>query len=385
MTGVLGHIDFYKMKDPVLLICMLSWLRVDKLINTLESLIDVLMMPVAINLRVQGCERLSHLERGKIENLISKFSRSKLTFTEGNDGTAGPRKIQLEEANSLFGDLKYICFGDDDISFSRGSLELLVEYLDKSLANEDFDFIMCDAFFAYIDEDWDLFKCPKAILIEDIHMDVPKWQIKKAKEVGIDIIFHRYYDSFHKYHKEAKNDYKCIWLPHSVDTDIFFDYGEQKDSVIHVGIINEYYPFRTKVVKALSGWGDFKIIPRPEESLDNKYKWPVKGKYAELVSSAKICVTGGSRYDISVLKYFEIPACNTVLASNWFGDLGYLGFYPNENMIVYEENILEQMKELYEDEDRLSKIAKEGMSMILSKHTVEKRAVDFINDIKAIV
>ncbi len=291
---------------------------------------------------------------------------------------------ELVDVKSLFKMTKPYKSGD----FSKVVMAKRIKppkYLNKSLANENFDLIMCDAFFAYGEEDWDLFKCPKGILIEDVHTDVPKWQVKIAKEVGIDVIFHRYSDAFHTHHPDAGYHYKCIWLPHCVDIDTFFDYNIEQAYVFHLGCVDDHYPYRNKAIKALSGWNEFKAINRPEESMDNGYKWPINGKYAELISSAKICVTGGSKYNVPVLKYFEIPACNTVLMSNWFSDLSYLGFYPNENMIVYDEDILSQVKELYGDEDRLKKIANNGMRLILDKHTVKKRAINFINDVKSLV
>jgi ADP-heptose:LPS heptosyltransferase len=45
-------------KTPVVLFYMLSWLRHDYLITTLESLTQTLRMPVFFNLRVQGAERI---------------------------------------------------------------------------------------------------------------------------------------------------------------------------------------------------------------------------------------------------------------------------------------------------------------------------------------
>ena len=266
-----------------------------------------------------------------------------------------------------------------------GNLET-PKYLNSSLANQEFDFIMCDAFFAYAGENWGLFDCPKAMLIEDVHMEVPKWQVDLGHKIGIDIIFHRFYNSFHRYHPSAADNYECIWLPHSIDPKLFYDRGYEREHVLHLGIYNEqHYPIRLEVVNNLSHWSEFKAIPRPSESLDGRYKWPVMDEYAEIVCGAKICVTGGSRYDAPVMKYFEIPACGTPLMTNWFDDLGLLGFVPGKNILVYPENYVEYIKKIYDDDAYLEKISNSGVSLINERHTVDKRALQFVKILEKIV
>jgi len=257
--------------------------------------------------------------------------------------------------------------------------------LDKTLTKDsNFDFIFCDAFFAYLEEDWKAVGIPTGILIEDIHQEVPKHQIVKAKEFGIENIFHRFNFGFHKYHPEARGNFKCFWLPHSVDTKRFF-YGtnNKKIDVLHVGVCPDtYYPYRARIVRQLADKPYFKRIKRPRELGDRENSWPIDSDYAKLINSAYICITGGSIFDVPVQKYVEIPISNTLLMSNWFSDLGLLGFVPGKNMIKYDlDNVVEVVENTLKDKDRILTIAKEGYDLVSSKHTSQVRSMQFINNI----
>lgn len=261
---------------------------------------------------------------------------------------------------------------------------LIFDYLNK--VDDNFDFIFCDAFFAYMYEDWRHFGIPSGILIEDVHQEVPKAQIKKAKEQGIENIFHRFNFPFHKFHPNARKDFKCFWLPHSVDITKFKP-GPKKIDLLHVGVYPQrYYPYRSNAVKNLKDKPYFTQIDRPKEGGDRSSKFPLDTDYANLISSAKACITGGSVFDAPVQKYVEIPACNTLLISNWFIDLGLLGYIPGENMISYSlNNTAKTVEDILKDSYRLSVISEKGYQLTLSKHTSSIRAMQFINYIGQII
>ena len=254
----------------------------------------------------------------------------------------------------------------------RGDIQLKNIVL-KYLNGKEFDFIFCDAFFAYINEDWDKINVPTGILIEDIHYEVPKNQIKEAYKVGIKNIFHRFNFTFHKFHPKARLMFNCFWLPHSVKMKRYYDKIEKDKEVLHVGVSpNTHYPWRYKVIKELKHKKYFTFIKRPKDKsgLKRSDKWPIDKDYDNLLKSSKICITGGSIYNVPVQKYVEIPASGSLLMSNWFSDLGLLGFKDQENMIVYcMEDIVDKVENLLKDEDKISKIAKYGYELILNNHT----------------
>lgn len=257
---------------------------------------------------------------------------------------------------------------------------IVINYLKK---DKKFDFIFCDAFFAYLDEDWKSFGIPSGILIEDVHQAVPRHQIEKAKEYGIENLFHRFNFAFHTFHPKARRDFNCFWLPHSIDTTKFKPLDNKELDVLHVGVCPKtYYPHRADAVRQLKNKEYFKQIIRPKEGGDRTKKWPIDTDYAKLVASAKICITGGSIFNAPVQKYVEIPACNTLLMSNWFPDLGLLGFVPGLNMISYNsESLIALVEGLLNDDYKLKEISANGYKLITTEHSSIKRSKQFINNI----
>lgn len=257
---------------------------------------------------------------------------------------------------------------------------IVSDYLDKDCS---FDFIFCDAFFAYTNEPWKSFNIPSSIFIEDVHQEVPKSQIEKAGELGIQTIFHRFNFAFHKLHPTARFNFNCIWLPHSVRTDRYNDYLSKSIDVLHVGVCpQQFYSNRYSVVSQLRDKDYFKLIERPKDVPNGSRigKWPIDRDYDNLLQKSRITITGGSIFNAPVQKYVEIPASNSLLMSNWFPDLGLLGFVPDTNMISYhKENVVETVESLLEDKERISKISQNGYNLITLNHTSNIRAKQFIN------
>jgi hypothetical protein len=256
----------------------------------------------------------------------------------------------------------------------------------KRLADKGWDFVI-DALFGYMDDDLDLIRAPKAMVIEDNHGEVPRWQVLQGKDRGVGIIFHRGLESFHRFHPTARNSYYCSWLPFSVDPNMFKPRGfERTMPILQVGQLNDkHYPIRMRLRESLNGWDKYTFIPRPGETIAHKKKWPIRNDFAELLSQARIAVTCGSKYDAAVQKYFEIPACETVLMSNKFKDLETLGFKDGKNFVAYNGDIRNQLKLMLEDPKRLANIGRAGRELILERHTLHKRAEDFIHEVRKII
>lgn len=245
----------------------------------------------------------------------------------------------------------------------------------------DYDFIFCDAFFAYINENWGDVKKPTSILIEDIHGDIPKWQVEQAKMNGVNIIFHRY-GSFHEYHPNAIKFHKCEWLPFAINPDYFKPIKLKKYKVIHTGSIGKVtYPFRNFIVDSLKNKPYFTLIERPTEVLDKKKKqWPHGSDYAKLLGASLIHPTGCSKYKVPTCKYFEIPASGCILVTNDFPDLHKLGFVNNENcLIVNKDTLIPKIEQTLRDNLFRNKLAIESRKLIEERHTLDIRADKFIH------
>lgn len=255
--------------------------------------------------------------------------------------------------------------------------------LNHLLGDSNYDYIFSDAFFAYTHEDWDKITIPSAIFIEDVHGHVPRFQLNIAKTVGIKTVFHRFNHAFHRHHADARSSFSCFWLPHSINMERFSDTIEKTINVLHVGAYTEsVYPFRYAAIKALNGKSYFKQIERPRDlsGTPRQSKWPIDRDYDNLLQSADICITGGSVFHAPVQKFFEIPAANSLLLSDWFSDLGMLGFVPNKNMVPsYKENVLRVVEDLLSNPDEIKRISTSGHELIQSNHTSEIRSRQFIN------
>lgn len=116
--------------DIKLTIAMLSWLRYDKLINTLDSLYNTLTIPINICLMVQGEEKLTTQQRKYIRSLVNKFEGNDLFFTKGNIGTGPARSILVNRALNKF-NTPYINLGDDDTTYTPNAVENAIELLDN--------------------------------------------------------------------------------------------------------------------------------------------------------------------------------------------------------------------------------------------------------------
>lgn len=119
--------------DTKLTMAMLSWIRPEKLIETLTSLDEILTIPVNLTLMVQGAETLDSTQKRTIRELASRFHRSDVFFTQGNVGTGPARRTLQIRALRRF-NTPYLNFADDDTIYEKGSVEAAIDLLDRDLS-----------------------------------------------------------------------------------------------------------------------------------------------------------------------------------------------------------------------------------------------------------
>lgn len=120
-------------KSPKLTFAMLSWLRYDKLINTLISLKETLTISANMVIMVQGSERLDKTQRRTIRDLADKFASSDVYFTLGNIGTGPARENLVNRALKRFHS-PYINLADDDTTYTESSIESAISLLDQDMS-----------------------------------------------------------------------------------------------------------------------------------------------------------------------------------------------------------------------------------------------------------
>lgn len=243
----------------------------------------------------------------------------------------------------------------------------------------EYDVIICDAMFIWMFEDWKQIDTPTFIIIEDQHAKVPKIQVNFAVKHGHGII-HRY--QFNQFHTDIPKHIKKIWSPHSVNVNNFKDYGLPKETgVLQTGAIGGVYELRTLTHQTFRGCDFYKRIIRPVD--DSKKQWPVQDDYSKELNKSWLSICCGATVEYPIMKFFEIPASKSVIYTDYFNELGDLGFIPNENMIQVNKNgLVRQARALLETPSKLESIAQSGYDLIHERHTNEIRAKELYSELE---
>ncbi len=105
--------------------------------------------------------------------------------------------------------------------------------------------------------------------------------------------------------------------------------------------------------------------------------------FARTLNRLRACFTCASVYQYTLAKYFEIPACGTVLFAEPTPDLIDLGFRDGENFVaVTPEDFAEKMEHyLLGPQDEIDRLSQAGAALVRERHTWEKRITDLLPDL----
>ncbi|MCL6573699.1 MAG: glycosyltransferase [Bacillus sp. (in: Bacteria)] len=226
---------------------------------------------------------------------------------------------------------------------------------------------------------------PKGILFWDIQRDQEKFR-HFIYENDIDLIFSFYRDAFKTYFPELL--YKFRWLPNHVNIEEFKDYQLEKEiDFLLMGAVDEYtYPLRYKIDKGMSSYPGFVHHHHPgyRDYDQDEESQSLVGKYFAMeINKAKIFFTDDSRYKFPIAKYFEVPACKTLLLASGSKELEDLGFIDGETFVeINEDNYLVRAQYYLEHEEERNAIAKRGYQMVRKKHTTAVRTKQFITYVR---
>jgi spore maturation protein CgeB len=206
---------------------------------------------------------------------------------------------------------------------------------------------------------------------------------------GIDLVFSPTKEFFFKTLPELKDKFR--WLPFSIDPDTFRDWKLPKDinfllmGRLYMGrSFHPWYPFREKVFKKMKNEEGFVYHSHIFDIKSENDEIFIGEKYAKEINRAKIFFNCGTCFNYPVRKYFEVPACNTLLIAPGNGDLEELGFKSCENFVECDnENFYDlAMYYLSHDEER-NRIARNGHNLVHSRHTDHIRVKEFLNMLKS--
>ncbi|MBT2217925.1 glycosyltransferase [Virgibacillus dakarensis] len=184
--------------------------------------------------------------------------------------------------------------------------------------------------------------------------------------------------------------YKMEWFPHFVQTEMFRDYGIDKDiNLLMMGAISDHYPLRQKIIKTYKGDPDFVYHKHPgyrNFNKDEKNQHFIGERYAREINRAKIVFTCPSVFQYPVIKYFEVLACKTLLLAPTFKELEDLGFVPDHHFIpIDENNFMDKAAYYLANETERQTIAEQGYQFIRKRHSVEQRADQLIKKIESVI
>ncbi|MBP1995571.1 glycosyltransferase [Paenibacillus eucommiae] len=309
---------------------------------------------------------------------ILYFTINWSTFTYKPDHYFKLELVKLPDVNVHF------VYGE----FSRGKKG---GYLPDIISELDFipDFIYLDDFQSIrgcygLPSGLNQVNIPKGILFHDVYRVREDFH-SFVKENHIDLVFTHYRDSFSAYFPEFHN--QARWLPNHVYEPVFHNYKlERTIKYLMMGKINNYlYPLREEIFNNMNQIDGFVSHKHPG------YKWfskkSAKSKfldenYAMEISRAKIFLTCGSKYDFAVGKYFEVPACGTLLLASDFPELRDLGFVDKENFVrIDKDNFMERAYYYLMHKEERNHIRKKGFDLVHSRHTTRIRVREFVDEL----
>ncbi|WP_042224829.1 glycosyltransferase family protein [Oceanobacillus manasiensis] len=235
---------------------------------------------------------------------------------------------------------------------------------------------------------------PKGCFVIDLHWK-PEERRKYIEENKVDLIFSATKHPFLKVFPEYET--KLRWLPWAINPKVMKDWKQEKTidallmGLVYVDENNRgkhplpekippegRYAFRDTVFNVMREDPRFVFHPHPGHRVKRSTNLMVDKKYAKELNRAKIFYTCGSRSEIggvAVLKFFEAPACNTLLLAEANEEIEALGFIDGVNYVACTtENIVEKTSYYLANEEERNRIARNGYKFVHSYHTNHKRA-----------
>lgn len=248
--------------------------------------------------------------------------------------------------------------------------------VDGATFNKDYDVVLiyAESMFSYIENFsnikpkkvmWFLSSPQQALLPEYDNLSV-ELVLKVADRAGLT----EFSDAFRRL------GLKTQWLPLSVDTNRFRKLNLPKISEAGLlGNLNPYvYPVRVKALEYLLAHN----IPM--------FLNPVYGEtYVTAINQSRIFVTCSGIWKYAVMKYFEVPACGTLLMADEPMDVDDLGFIAGKNYVKYNvENFPEMFQHYATHVSEAEEVARQGMELVRSHHSDEIRAKELFRMLEKI-
>ncbi|MFO7316899.1 MAG: glycosyltransferase [Bacilli bacterium] len=237
---------------------------------------------------------------------------------------------------------------------------------------------------------------PKGCYLYDAHYS-PGERRKYFDQTKMDLIFSASKSTFLKTYGRFKDKFR--FFPFSIDPTVFKDWQLEKDiDFLLMGQLYDRtkktgyqtmtpkgrYPFREAVLEKMRGMEGFVFHPHPghnapESALLNE-------KYAQELNRSKMFFTCGSVLKYPVFKYFEAPACKTLLLAEPVPDILELGFKDGENFVACSQSDFYEKAMYYlKNEEERKRITENGYQFIHTRHTNDVRAKEFVDEVQKFI
>ncbi|MCK5614668.1 glycosyltransferase family 1 protein [Candidatus Pacearchaeota archaeon] len=244
--------------------------------------------------------------------------------------------------------------------------------------------------------------CPAVTVISDPHGKPPA-QRKFINDNKLEATFHRVrgvlpdgkftYGIEHNYRGKVWDGHHLVFLPFSVPSDVFKDYGfERIYDAAMVWNARGTHPIRGHMVQQYKAGklDDLKIFysGRPGRSkglplVRHGVKLIIRENYAEVLARSKTMVFGAGKRKYPIMKYTEVMGCNTLVIANTPADAEELHFIPNENFVeINQANYLDKLRYYIAHDEERREIAQRGYETVRKYHTDEIRVNEFLTFVR---
>lgn len=142
------------------------------------------------------------------------------------------------------------------------------------------------------------------------------------------------------------------------------------------------YPFRIAVRQYLDRQRELRFYRRQRVG-------PHDGpRFARALNRLRACFTCASVYGFTVMKYIEIPACETLLFAEATEALPALGFRDGENFVaVTPQDFAEKFRHYLREvpAETVARITQAGRKLILARHTWTIRAGELLAELRRFI
>ncbi|WP_193064069.1 glycosyltransferase [Oceanobacillus oncorhynchi] len=231
---------------------------------------------------------------------------------------------------------------------------------------------------------------PVGLMVNDAHRFVEqrrRFIARNQIKTFFVICRHNFYQ-----HYPHQKQHQVFFLPQFVNTSIFKDYGNVKTiDLMMLGEIAfpQIYPLRDKILQHYQdsshfhhrphpGWRDF-TSEQAEQSL-------IGENYARTINQAKLFFACGSVRQVVTFKYFEVPACRTLLMAPALPELEEIGLIPGKHFVdINEENFPEKAAYYLQHPKEREQITEAGWRFVQNHHSTAHRAKQLSRQIRSIL